>query len=652
MRLYIAEKPSLGRAIADALPHPHERHEGYITTGHGDIVSWCIGHLLEQAEPDAYDPAFKKWQHEHLPIVPVKWQLAEKKNTAKQLSVLRRLARKADAIVHAGDPDREGQLLVDEVLHYLGVNPLSAQRLLINDLNTAAVRKALMDLRPNRDFAPLSTSALARSRADWLYGINLTRAYTLQGRKVDYQGVLSVGRVQTPILGLIVRRDREIEQFTSKPFYEVWANLETEGQSPSHFSARWKPGESCAQFLDEQGRNLSKPLAENVSGRVSHQPATVKNIERKQRKLSPPLPHSLSSLQIDAAKRYHMAAQRVLDIAQVLYERHKVITYPRSDSRYLPNEHHGEAAAVVAAISVNPGTEELMAASAELKLTRRTKAWNDSKVGAHHAIIPTAKKGAKLNADEARIYGLVCRNYIAQFLKDHRYADTRVDVDINGGLFVATAREAIEAGWKVLFKKPEGKKADPTEPKGSQEIPTLTKGDALRSLQAKVVEKHTTPPARFNDASLLTAITGIAAHVKDTQLRKILKETDGLGTEATRAGIIELLFRRKFLTRVGKHIESTTIGRTLIEALPEETTLPDMTARWESTLAAIADKKATYTSLMDPLVQNLTRLCEDSVQVIPSGLKGLGKPPRKWRGKAKKGKPGTRARKRVTAKSP
>ena len=652
MQLYIAEKPSLGRAIAEALSRPQKRHEGYITTGNGDIVTWCIGHLLEQAEPDAYDPAFKKWQHEHLPIVPAKWQLAEKKKTAKQLGVLRQLTRKADTIVHAGDPDREGQLLVDEVLHYLGVNPLLAQRLLINDLNTAAVRKALADLRPNRDFAALSTSALARSRADWLYGINLTRAYTLQGQKVDYQGVLSVGRVQTPILGLVVRRDREIEQFVSKPFFEVWANLETNDQPPESFSARWKPGENCARFLDEQGRNLSKPLAENVSGRVTHQPAVVKAVDRKQRKESPPLPHSLSSLQIDAAKRYHLPAQRVLDIAQALYERHKVITYPRSDSRYLPNEHHKEAASVVAAISANPGTEELMAAAgAELSLTRRTKAWNGGKVAAHHAIIPTTKKGAKLNADEARVYGLVCRNYLAQFLNDHRYAETRVEVDIHGGIFIAKAREVIEVGWKTLFKKPAQKTDDLTELNGAQEIPTLTKGDPLRSLQARVVEKHTKPTARFNDASLLTAITGIAAHVKDTELRKILKETDGLGTEATRAGIIELLFRRNFLTRVGKHIESTAIGRALIEALPEETTLPDMTARWEATLAAIADKKASYTSLMEPLVQNLTRLCTDSVQVIPSALQGLGNPPGKWRGKPRKGKSSARPRKRSTAKS-
>lgn len=655
MVLYIAEKPSLGRAIADALPRPLARQDGYITTGNGDVVTWCIGHLLEQAEPDAYDPAFRTWQHEHLPIVPTRWQLEEKRNTAKQLGVLRRLVRKADAIVHAGDPDREGQLLVDEVLHHLGVDPRSAQRLLINDLNPAAVRRALADLRPNRDFAPLSTSALARARADWLYGINLTRAYTLQGRKVDYRGVLSVGRVQTPILGLVVRRDRAIEQFVSKPFYEVWAELETADAPSETFRARWKPGEGCARFLDDQGRNLSRPLAENVAGRVSHRPATVTAVERKARKQAPPLPHSLSSLQIDAAKRYRLPAQRVLEIAQALYERHKVITYPRSDSRHLPKAHHDEAAAVVAAIRANPGTEELLAAARAMDLGRRTRAWNDSKVEAHHAIIPTTKQGVKLSTDEARVYALVCRNYLAQFLSDHRHAETRVDVDIEGGLFVAKAREILEAGWKVLFTKPDGpdgKIEEATGPKASPRLPTLKKGQALHSLEAEVVEKHTTPPARFDDAGLLTAITGIAAHVQDPELRRILKETDGLGTEATRAGIIELLFRREFLTRVGKHIESTPIGRALIEALPEETTLPDMTARWESTLAAIAQKEATYEALMGPLIQKLTRLCADSTRVTPSALKGLGTPPRRGGSKGRSKGRGKARRSRAAGRKP
>ncbi|MFT5009280.1 MAG: DNA topoisomerase-3, partial [Granulosicoccus sp.] len=242
MRLFIAEKPSLGRAIAEVLPKPLKKGEGFVTAANGDTVSWCIGHLLELQAPEAYNPAFKKWSHEHLPIIPEKWLLTPKRNTSKQLGVLRSLVKQASSLVHAGDPDREGQLLVDELINFLGVKgdkKATVQRCLINDLNPAAVSQAVANLRRNQDFIPLSTSALARSRADWLYGINLTRAYTLQGQQVGYKGVLSVGRVQTPVLGLVVRRDLAITAFVSHPFYEVWAQLAT--ATGERFKAKWQP---------------------------------------------------------------------------------------------------------------------------------------------------------------------------------------------------------------------------------------------------------------------------------------------------------------------------------------------------------------------------------------------------------------------------
>ena len=257
MKLYIAEKPSLGRAIADVLPTPHRKADGCIYVGNGDCVSWCVGHLLEQAEPDAYDARFKQWRLEHLPILPAEWQLKPKPNSRKQLAVLRKRGKEAEQLIHAGDPDREGQLLVDQVIDYLKVRSNkrdSIQRCLINDLNPAAVTRALSQLRDNKEFVPLSTSALARSRADWLYGINMTRAYTLMGRKVGYQGVLSVGRVQTPVLGLVVRRDEEIERFVAKPFYQLIAHVVT--QQGEHFKARWQPS-GLSSFINRcAGRKL------------------------------------------------------------------------------------------------------------------------------------------------------------------------------------------------------------------------------------------------------------------------------------------------------------------------------------------------------------------------------------------------------------
>ncbi len=618
MRLFIAEKPSLGRAIAAVLPKPHKKDDGFIVAANGDAVSWCIGHLLEQQEPEAYNSAFKQWSHEHLPIVPEQWKLKVKAKTAKQVGVLRKLIKQADTLVHAGDPDREGQLLVDELIHFIDTqNTKPVLRCLVNDLNPAAVTKAVANLRNNNDFIPLSTSALARSRADWLYGINLTRAYTLQGKTAGYKGVLSVGRVQTPLLGLVVRRDQTIDDFVSQPFFEVWAHLRT--QSGEEFQAKWQPSESCQRFLDDQGRNLSQPLAENVVKRISHQPALVKQVKRDHKKQSAPMPYSLSALQIDAGKAFGMSAKQVLDICQNLYERHKAITYPRSDCRYLPTEHHSEASEVFSAIKATiPNLNGHVLVNIPFQFQQKTRVWNDKQVGAHHAIIPTKKSVTSLSVEEVKVYGLIARNYLAQFLAQHEFAATTVNIDIKGGDFKANAKEILVDGWQQLFPK---RKSSTDEPAF---LPRLEQGQDLQSLQATIKEKHTTPPAHFTDATLLAAMTGIASHVKDQNIRKILKDTDGLGTEATRASIIELLFTRGFLQRQGKTILATLAGKAFINALPEGLTLPDMTAQWEATLAAIAQGEKRYEALMAPLTDALRNMTIESRSIIPTGLNGLG----------------------------
>ena len=659
MRLFIAEKPSLGRAIADVLPKPLKKANGFIVASNGDTVSWCIGHLLEQVEPEVYDPAYKKWSHEHLPILPNQWKLTAKKKTSKQLTVLRKLVKQADQLVHAGDPDREGQLLVDEVINFLGVSKTktaAVQRCLISDLNPKAVKRAVSSLRSNREFIPLSTSALARSRADWLYGINLTRAYTLQGQKAGYSGVLSVGRVQTPVLGLVVRRDQDIAEFISKPFYEVWANLQTNNNK--RFKAKWKPSKECQPYLDEQGRNLSEALARNVAQRIKNQPAIVDDIKRDHKRQAAPLPYNLSALQIDASKVFGLNAQQVLDTCQTLYERHKLITYPRSDSRYLPKEHFSDAPYVVKAVQHNAqASDEFKAllgtnsdASNLINLKQKSRAWNDSKVSAHHAIIPTQKKlsvtktSSILSSVEEKIYRLICRNYIAQFLPQHEFYAVVAQVKIATGLFIAKAKEPINIGWKCIF--PISKK-DNSEPE--QKIPSLHIDESLTSLIPEVIEKQTSPPKPFNDATLLAAMTGISAHVSDGELKKILKETDGLGTEATRAGIIELLFKRGYLRRQGKTIYSTQTGQSLIKALPKIATYPDLTARWESQLSAIHDGRSSYQQLMSPLEAQLQTMVDESRNVIPQGLKGLGgKPTYRKRKSATKDKKKSYTRKSKT----
>lgn len=635
MILYIAEKPSLGRAIADVLPKPHKKGDGYIIAANGDCVSWCIGHLLEQAEPDAYDPEFKSWKFEHLPIIPQNWKMKAKPKTRSQLTILKGLVKQASQLVNAGDPDREGQLLVDEVIAHFGVKGdklHQTQRLLISDLNPQAVKRALGQMRSNREFIPLSTSALARSRADWLYGLNMTRAYTIQGRKVGYQGVLSVGRVQTPLLGLVVRRDEEIANFVSKPFYEVLANLNTDRSE--HFKAKWQPSDACQAYMDEEGRVVSKGLAQNVVGRITEQVAWVIGLESKDKKQNPPLPYNLSSLQIDGAKRFSMSAKEVLDTCQSLYEKHKLITYPRSDSRYLPAEQFAMAPSVVKAV-LN-GANELIIGPDQPDLKMKSKAWNDKKVDAHHAIIPTEKTAnlAGLSQRERQIYLQIARQYLSQFYAPYLYHETQVEIEIAGGKFKTKTKQEKALGWKQLFSRQESQQEAKSTASNDgnddsetlQQLPLLVKGQQLHSGQGELVEKQTQAPKHFNDATLLSAMTGINRYVTDPEVRKILKDTDGLGTEATRAGIIELLFKRNYLVRTGKLIIATDIGKGLINSLPLSATTPDMTALWESNLDAISRKEAKYLNFMTPLLETLSALIVQAGSQLPSALQGVTAP--------------------------
>ena len=610
LKLYIAEKPSLGRAIAAALPKPHKKQQGYIEVGNGDIVTWCIGHLLEQADPEAYDPSYAKWQLEHLPIIPQQWQLKAKAKTRSQLSVLRKLVKQAKQLVHAGDPDREGQLLVDEVIDHLKVSTAKkaqTQRLLVSDLNLAAVKKSLSSLRSNQEFAALSISALARSRADWLYGMNLTRAYSILGQKSGFHGVLSVGRVQTPVLALVVNRDREISEFRPHDYFQVDAHLKTDdGQC---FSARWQPSDACAPYLDSEGRVINRALAENVITRINNQPALVESVKQQQKKQSAPLPYNLSALQIDAAKQFGLSAKQVLDICQTLYEKYQLITYPRSDCRYLPNDHLQQAPELLSMLSEAKLKFSDLIAKADSHY--RSKAWNSKKVGAHHAIIPTLKSplNIALSNVERNVYQLIARQYVAQFFPLYLSQQTKVDIEIVGGRFSTSANVPEQLGWKLLYQRAENnQKAASDQTTSEKFLPQLAQGQALHCERGQLLQKVTEPPKPFTDASLLAAMTGIARYVVDPELKKILKETDGIGTEATRAGIIDLLFKRGFLVKSGKTINASDLGRGLIQTLPEQARVPDMTARWELALNQISERQLNYQHFMAPLEQSLTEL--------------------------------------------
>lgn len=620
MRLFIAEKPSLARAIADVLPKPHRKGDGFIECGNGQVVTWCIGHLLEQAQPDVYDSRYARWNLNDLPIVPDKWRLQPRPSVTKQLNVIKRFLHDATEIIHAGDPDREGQLLVDEVLDYLELAPekrQQVQRCLINDLNPQAVERAISRLRANSEFIPLCVSALARARADWLYGINMTRAYTILGRNAGYQGVLSVGRVQTPVLGLVVRRDEEIENFVAKDFFEVKAHIVT--PKDERFTAVWQPSDACESYQDEEGRLLHRPLAEHVVNRITGQPAIVTSYNDKRESEPAPLPFSLSALQIEAAKRFGLSAQNVLDICQKLYETHKLITYPRSDSRYLPEEHFAGRHSVMNAIAVHaPDLLPQPVVNPDI----HNRCWDDKKVDAHHAIIPTARaSNVNLTENEAKVYNLVARQYLMQFCPDAVFRKCVIELEIAKGKFIAKARFLAEAGWRTLL----GNKERDEENDGTP-LPVVAKDDELLCEKGEVVERQTQPPRHFTDATLLSAMTGIARFVQDKDLKKILRATDGLGTEATRAGIIELLFKRGFLEKKGRYIHSTEPGRALIHSLPELAARPDMTAHWESVLTQISEKQCRYQDFMQPLVGTLYELINQARNTPVKQFRGMVAP--------------------------
>jgi len=619
LKLYIAEKPSLGRAIAAALPKPHKNQKGYIELGNGDVVSWCIGHILEQADPQVYNDDFKKWRMDHLPIIPDQWQLTPKAQTRAQLTVLRKLVKSASEIIHAGDPDREGQLLVDEVIDFLKVPKTKKQqikRLLISDLNSPAVKRSLNALQSNQDFMPLSISALARSRADWLYGINLTRAYTLQGQKVGYNSVLSVGRVQTPLLGLVVEKDRQIADFIPHDYYDVYANLVT--SNGDKFSAKWQPSDACIPYMDENKKITNKALAENVVSRIHDKPANVSLVTEQDKKQFAPLPYNLSALQIDAAKIYSMNAKLVLDVCQSLYEKHKLITYPRSDCRFLPVEHHQQAKAIIGILATS--TERYAEFAKNANFSLKSKAWNNSKVSAHHAIIPTEKSAnnISLNPFEKNVYQLIVRQYLAQFYPPYIYQQTQVELEIAQGKFTVNAKVPQQLGWKAIFQFSKTKNNANDSSKSDmffeQLLPKLTQGETLNCLNGVIAEKLTQAPKAYTDATLLSAMTGIARYVQNKEIKKILKDTDGLGTEATRAGIIDLLFKRGFLQRIGKNITATDIGVSLVNALPKMATTPDMTAQWEATLTDISERRSNYQNFITPLTATLTEMVYQAEQ--------------------------------------
>lgn len=591
MRVFLCEKPSQGKDIARVLGATQRGSGCY--SGAGVVVTWCVGHLVEAVPPEGYDEAYKRWAIEHLPILPQHWRVEPKAATAAQFKIVRQLVGQARELVIATDADREGEMIAREILELCGYRgPI--QRLWLSALNDASIRKALAALKPSAETLPLYHSALARSRADWLIGMNLSRLFTLLGRQAGYTGVLSVGRVQTPTLKLVADRDREIGRFVSVPFWTVEATLSLAGQS---FVAVWMPPKACT---DAAGRCLQQPVAQQAAERMratGHAQALTVETERVRE--APPLPFDLGTLQEVCSRQLGLDVQKTLDIAQALYETHKATTYPRSDSSYLPESMLAEVSAVLdSLVQTDPGLRPLIE---RLDRQQRSRAWDDAKVTAHHGIIPTLEpvRLSAMNDKEVAVYRLIRAHYLAQFLPHHEFDRTVAQLTCGGQTLQGVGKQIVVAGWRQVLKMPDADDSDRDDATRNQVLPPLQAGLSCPVGSVEVKAQKTLPPKPYTQGELVKAMKGVAKLVTNPQLKQKLKETTGIGTEATRAGIIGGLLARGYLIKKGHTIRTTEAAFTLIDTVPAAIADPGTTAVWEQALDMIEAGQMTLETFID-----------------------------------------------------
>lgn len=587
MRLFIAEKPSVAKAIVAELGCV-TRGDGFITCKDGSVVTWCFGHLLEQAEPDAYLPddvprtkkGSKVWRFEDLPIYPKNWKLLPKndKGVKKQLATIGKLLKKASLIVHAGDPDREGQLLVDEVLEHFRYTG-RVQRFWVSAQDSASIRKGLTNLRDNETFDGMRLAALGRTRADWLLGMNLSRAYTLARQAQGKKELIAVGRVQTSTLALVAKRDVAIRDFKPVPYFVIKARLG--GGKP--FTAVWEPEESQAG-IDEQKRLVDRCIAAALQQRLKAVgQATVVRCSRTPKKIAQPKAFSLADIQLGASNQFGFSAEKTLNLCQSLYETHKATSYPRTDCSFLPESQYADAKNVLAAIAKTMPPLAGLVAKCDCSIQSPT--WNDKKITAHHGIIPTqqAADGSKFSDDERKIYRLIAERYLSNFLPAHEYLACSIELRIATERFSAKGRLVTKPGWKVVTSAADEDKADDE----GQALPELKSGLQLPVSGIDCEEERTKPPAAFTEGTLIRAMENIHQAVNDPQSKKFLKEGDGIGTPATRAAIIAELKRKKYLEVKGKKIVATELGLHLLQVVPDVMKNPVLTALFERILREV-----------------------------------------------------------------
>ncbi|EIE2769594.1 DNA topoisomerase 3 [Salmonella enterica subsp. enterica serovar Rubislaw] len=628
MRLFIAEKPAVANDIVKALGGNFTRHDGWSESDNA-IVTHCFGHIIESQPPENYNPEYKEWKTETLPLklFPVKYQ--PKESTVKQVKTILELIRRGDVteIVHAGDPDDEGQLLVDEVLEYAG-NTKPVKRVLINDNTLPAVKKALANLKDNRDFKGLYLKALARSVADAVYGFSMTRAYTIPAQAKGYKGVLSVGRVQTPVLGLIVNRTRANQSHTASFYYTMTGHFQ---RGTDVITATWKPGEFAP--LTEK-RLTDQAWANGTAAALKGKPATVEAAAVDEKKTAPPLPFNLVRLQQYMNKKFRMTAQKTLDITQQLREKYRAITYNRSDCSHLSDEQYREAPEILEALKPLYENDHI-----SVDARRKSKAFDSEKVTAHTAIIPTANVPDvnALSTDERNVYLAIAQYYLVQFMPEKSYQEASVSIKCGDEFFSVRARKTTDRGFEAFLGADTEEKPDTDSDSGDGAFELASKirtGETLTTNSVTVDEKKNTPPPLFTEATLLAALVRVADFVTNPEIKKLLKEKDkdkkdehgGIGTPATRAQILETLKKRNYISVEKGKLIPTDTGFALIDALPDIAVNPDMTALWAEKQVAIENGELTVeqfiTELYDELSGMVSAASVDNLKVPPKAPAG------------------------------
>ena len=619
--LFIAEKNSLAGEIAEArakqLGVPVQKSRTHFTVG-DDAVAWLSGHMYENAPPEAYNPKYKSWSIADLPIVPDKWKLVVGKDRDGRLKTdkvreVGDLIKQAKRIVNVGDPGREGQLLVDEVLHEFRRDPFASDvlRLWLTDMTMPKKIEALKAMAPNAERRTLSESALCRQRADWLHGMNMTRLYTGLVRRSGGGGdkPVSVGRVQTPTLRIVVDRDREIAKFKAVDHYLPTGRFK---HANGEFAASLVlTGDHDG--LDPEGRLVDKAVAQRIAEKVKGKTGPVEAYEVKKKSKAPPLPYSLTTLQKECSAKFGFSVERTDGIAQALYEKHKVASYPRTDCRHLPTGVlKDEAQGILDNLG---GVRDLAAAVEGTRRNLVSAAWDDAKVAAsdagHYALMPTTDATpeaiSRLDADELRVFMLIAKTFVVQFYPDHRWDSTSATIAIEGERFKATGRVVTEQGWKVVYGAVE---KEDDEDEDEQSLPRMAKGDPVTALQTSVDSKRTTPPSHFTEGTLVEAMENIHRFVPDGELKKKLRENAGIGTTATRGAVLITLKQRQFLTAKGKYIVSTPLGQSVIDVLDPKLKDPTLTALWETQLDRVKKGELPMDRFIEVLVGDIRGLVE------------------------------------------